>query len=75
MTAADESRVCTRAATWSLRRVSSCSIDDRRERLEAREGGTRRMVRSVGSVEQPREVLPDKELLSRAERQALIGKA
>eukprot|EP00965_Chrysotila_dentata_P093378 3084923-Pleurochrysis_carterae.AAC.1 len=30
--AADESRVCTRAATWSLRRASSCSRDERRER-------------------------------------------
>eukprot|EP00965_Chrysotila_dentata_P215070 6188545-Pleurochrysis_carterae.AAC.1 len=72
MTAADQSRVCTRAATWSLRRVSSCSSDDRRERNGAQRGV---------SVEEPREALPDEELLSLAgffrpysrERQALAG--
>eukprot|EP00965_Chrysotila_dentata_P119915 3966005-Pleurochrysis_carterae.AAC.3 len=40
MTAAGDSWVCIRAAINSLRRVSSCSGEDRRASVEAREGGT-----------------------------------
>eukprot|EP00965_Chrysotila_dentata_P095768 3165653-Pleurochrysis_carterae.AAC.1 len=40
MTVAGESKACTRAATWSLRRASSCSSEDKQDRVEAREGGT-----------------------------------
>eukprot|EP00965_Chrysotila_dentata_P135118 4467923-Pleurochrysis_carterae.AAC.1 len=32
MTVFGESKACTRAATWLLRRASSCSSEDRRDR-------------------------------------------
>eukprot|EP00965_Chrysotila_dentata_P223144 6193405-Pleurochrysis_carterae.AAC.2 len=36
MTVVGETKACTRATTWSLRRESSCSRKDRRDRAEAR---------------------------------------
>eukprot|EP00965_Chrysotila_dentata_P066319 2195535-Pleurochrysis_carterae.AAC.1 len=39
MTVVGESKACTRAVTWSLRRASSCSREDRRDKVEARDDG------------------------------------
>eukprot|EP00965_Chrysotila_dentata_P231362 6198313-Pleurochrysis_carterae.AAC.3 len=40
MTVVGKSKACTRAATWSLQSESSCSREERRARVEARDGGT-----------------------------------